>query len=159
MPVQIGVKSSTVTNPAGLMSDSHRRIQIFMKAISAAAGFEGRWLNDDERQSLDAALRYVREAAPRHNGDEEKSLFPRLRLLPELEVGRALADLASLEQEHHWAAPLHRRFLSRQRPSIKQSGACGRSVCCMTTPQFPTRIEAGLNRQHFVVAVPGISPF
>ena len=77
-----------------------------MKALSAAAGFEGRRLNGDERLSLDTALRYFREA-PRHNGDEEESRFPRLRLLPDLEIGRALADLARLEQEHHWAAPLH----------------------------------------------------
>jgi hypothetical protein len=56
--------------------------------------------------NLDTALRYFREAAPRHNGDEEESLFPRLWLLPDLEVGRALADLARLEQEHHRAAPL-----------------------------------------------------
>lgn len=80
---------------------------MFMRALSAAAGFEGRPLNDDERQSLNAALRYFREAAPRHNADEEESLFPRLRLLPHLEVRRALSDLARLEQEHHWVAPLH----------------------------------------------------
>ena len=80
---------------------------MFMKALSDAAGFEGRRLNDDERQSLDTALRYFREAAPRHNADEEESLFPRLRLLPDLDVGCVLADLARLEQEHRWAAPLH----------------------------------------------------
>src|SRR6516162_6422022 len=36
----------------------HRRIEMFMKPLSAAAGFEGRRLNDDERKSLDTALRY-----------------------------------------------------------------------------------------------------
>lgn len=78
-----------------------------MRALSAAAGFQGRRLNEGERRSLDAALRYFREAAPKHNADEEESLFPRLRLLPDLEVRRVLADLARLEQEHHWAVPLH----------------------------------------------------
>ena len=69
---------------------------MFMKALSAAAGFEGRQLSHDERQSLDTVLRYFREAAPRHNADEEESRFPRLRLLPDLDVGRVLADLARL---------------------------------------------------------------
>lgn len=107
MPVQIGAKSSPISNPTGLMSDCHRRIEMFMRALSAAAGFEGRRLNEGERRSLDAALTYFREAAPKHNADEEESLFPRLCLLPDLEVRRVLADLARLEQEHHWAAPLH----------------------------------------------------
>ncbi len=80
---------------------------MFMRALSAAAGFEGRHLNEGERRSLDAALRYFSEAAPKHNADEEQSLFPRLCLLPDLEVRCVLADLARLEQEHHWAAPLH----------------------------------------------------
>jgi hemerythrin-like domain-containing protein len=89
------------------MSDCHRRIEMFMRALSAAAEFEGRRLDEDERHALDAALRYFREAAPKHNADEEESLFPRLRALPHLEVQRALADLDHLEQEHCWAAPLH----------------------------------------------------
>jgi hemerythrin-like domain-containing protein len=89
------------------MSDCHRRIEMFMRTLSRAAEFEGRRLSDDESRALDAALRYFREAAPKHNADEEESLFPRLRALPHLEVQRALADLDRLEQEHRWAAPLH----------------------------------------------------
>jgi len=107
MPVRIGVKSSTFSDPIGLMSDCHRRIEMFMRTLSMAAEFEGRRLSDDESRALDAALRYFREAAPKHNADEEESLFPRLRSLPHLEVQRALADLDWLEQEHRWAAPLH----------------------------------------------------
>lgn len=80
---------------------------MFMRALSAAAGLEGQRLSDGERRSLDAALRYFREAAPKHTADEEESLFPRLRCLSHLEVQRALADLDRLEREHHWAAPLH----------------------------------------------------
>jgi hemerythrin-like domain-containing protein len=107
MPVQIGAKSSTFSDPTGLMSDCHRRIEMFMRSLSTAAEFEGRRLSDGECRSLDAALRYFREAAPKHNADEEESLFPRLRALPHLEVQRALAELDRLEQEHRWAAPLH----------------------------------------------------
>jgi hemerythrin-like domain-containing protein len=107
MPVQIGAKSSTFSDPTGLMSDCHRRIEMFMRSLCTAAEFGGRRLNDDERRSLNTALQYFREAAPKHNADEEESLFPRLRSLPHLEVRRAIADLARLEQEHRWATPLH----------------------------------------------------
>ena len=107
MPVQIGAKSSTFSDPTGLMSDCHRRIEMFISTLNTAAEFEGRRLSDSECRSLDAALRYFREAAPKHNADEEESLFPRLRALPHLEVQRALAELDRLEQEHRWAAPLH----------------------------------------------------
>jgi hemerythrin-like domain-containing protein len=106
MPVQIGAKSSTFSDPTGLMS-GHRRIEMFMRTLSMAAEFEGRRLSDDESRALDAALRYFREAAPKHNADEEESLFPPLRALPHLEVQHALADLDRLEQDHRWAAPLH----------------------------------------------------
>ncbi len=107
MPVQIGMKASHFSDPTGLMSDCHRRIEMFLGALRAAAGFAGRELSPDEQRSLDAALRYFREAAPKHNADEEESLFPRLRSLPQAEVQAALADMARLEREHRWAAPLH----------------------------------------------------
>jgi hemerythrin-like domain-containing protein len=107
MPVQIGAKSSTFSDPTGLMSDCHRRIEMFMRTLSTAAQFEGRLLSADESRALEAALRYFREAAPKHNADEEESLFPRLRCLPDLEVQRVLVNLDRLEQEHRWADPLH----------------------------------------------------
>ena len=78
-----------------------------MRTLSTAAEFEGRRLNDDEYRALNTALQYFRDAAPKHNADEEESLFPRLRSLPDAEVQRALADVDRLEQEHRWATPLH----------------------------------------------------
>ncbi len=107
MPVQIGSRASDLSHPMGLMSDCHRRIEMFLNALRAVGDFNGRQLAEDERRALDAALRYFREAAPKHNADEEESLFPRLRSLPDSEVRSALADVARLEQEHRWAAPLH----------------------------------------------------
>jgi len=107
MPIQIGAKSSTFSDPTGLLSDCHRRIETFMRTLSTAAEFEGRRLNDDEYRALNTALQYFRDAAPKHNADEEESLFPRLRSLPDAEVQRALADVDRLEQEHRWATPLH----------------------------------------------------
>ena len=107
MPIQIGSKASDFSDPTGLMSDCHRRIEMFLNALRAAGDFNGRHLTEDERRALDAALRYFREAAPKHNADEEESLFPRLRSLSDPEIQSALADVARLEQEHRWAAPLH----------------------------------------------------
>lgn len=107
VPVQIGAKASDFTNPTALMADCHRRIEGFLRALQAIAVLQGRQLAYDERKALENALRYFREAAPKHNADEEQSLFPRLRSLPNPEAGAALADCARLEQEHRWAAPLH----------------------------------------------------
>ena len=89
------------------MSDCHRRIEMFLNALKTAATFHGRKLTDDEHRSLEGALRYFREAAPKHNADEEESLFPRLRKVQNDEVQSALAEVARLEAEHRWAAPLH----------------------------------------------------
>jgi hemerythrin-like domain-containing protein len=107
MPVQIGSKAVSFSDPTGLMSDCHRRIEMFLNALSAAGHFDGRRLSEDERRALAAALRYFREAAPKHNSDEEESLFPRLRSVSDPAVRSALEDLSRLEREHRWAAPLH----------------------------------------------------
>ncbi len=107
MPVQIGMKASNFSDPTGLMADCHRRIEMFLSTLGAAAELDGRQLAEDERRALDGALRYFREAAPKHNTDEEESLLPRLRSMPDPEVRSTLADVARLEQEHRWAAPLH----------------------------------------------------
>ena len=107
MPVQIGTKASNFSDPTGLLSDCHRRIEMFLSTLRAAADFGGRQLGEDERRALDAALRYFREAAPKHNADGGGSLFPRLRSVNAPEVEVVLAEISRLEQEHHWAAPLH----------------------------------------------------
>ncbi len=108
MPVQIGQKSPEMkTDPLGLLSDCHRRVEMFMGVLKAAAALEGRQLNEDERGSLDNALRYFREAAPKHTADEEESLFPRMRQTGSPEAQTALAELARLEADHRWADPLH----------------------------------------------------
>jgi hemerythrin-like domain-containing protein len=116
MPLQIGSKASNFTDPTGLLTDCHRRIEMFLNALRTAAGFGGRKLSEQERSALDAALRYFREAAPKHNADEEDSLFPRLRGSQDPEVKSALAEVIRLEQEHRWAAPLHDKvdFIGRE---------------------------------------------
>lgn len=108
MPVQIGQKSPEMkTDPLGLLSDCHRRVEMFLGVLQAAATLDGRNLNDEERRSLDNALRYFREAAPKHTADEEQSLFPRMRRAGSPEAQAALAELDKLEADHRWADPLH----------------------------------------------------
>jgi hypothetical protein len=52
MPVQIGTKASSLSDPVGLMSDCHRRIEMFLKTLRAVGELNGRQLSEDERRSL-----------------------------------------------------------------------------------------------------------
>ncbi len=107
MPVQIGVKSHDYSEPLGLLSDCHRRIEMFLGSLSAIAKAAGPPLNDEGRRALENALRYFREAAPKHTADEEQSLFPRLSSLQAEESDSVLATMEELEKDHHWAESLH----------------------------------------------------
>jgi hemerythrin-like domain-containing protein len=107
MPVQIGASTHGFNEPMGLLSDCHRRIEMFLRALKSVAEQHGATLTDEARQTLASALRYFREAAPKHNADEEESLFPRLRAMRRADVNAALAEVDKLEQDHRWAAPLH----------------------------------------------------
>lgn len=119
MPVKIGAKlDSDFTDPIGLLGDCHRRIERFLGAlVSVSEQPAGEALDQERRNGLEAALRYFREAAPRHVADEEESLFPRLR---EHGDARAIEALSKLEREHDaiegWHAELDgigRRWLDR----------------------------------------------
>jgi hemerythrin-like domain-containing protein len=107
MPVQIGATTHAFRDPTGLLSDCHRRVEMFLGALQSVAAVSNRPLTDEARRSLDLALRYFREAAPKHTADEEESLFPRLRRIQLPEMQHALAQLDALEQDHRWAEPLH----------------------------------------------------
>jgi len=82
---------------------------MFIGSLQAIATISRQPLTADTRHSLDLALRYFREAAPKHTADEEESLFPRLRRIESKEMKQALAHLDELESDHRWAAPLHAR--------------------------------------------------
>jgi len=107
MPVQIGAKAHNFSDPTGLLSDCHRRIEMFIGSLRAIARVIDTAPSDQTRQALETALRYFREAAPKHTADEEESLFPRLRALRSPEVETAFSKLEQLEDEHRWAEPLH----------------------------------------------------
>lgn len=110
MPVQIGAKAHHFTDPTGLLSDCHRRIEMFLGSIAAVAEIVDQPATEEVREALEAALRYFRQAAPKHTADEEESLFPRLRCIPNAELASALSKLDALEEEHRWANPLHDRL-------------------------------------------------
>ena len=109
MPIAIGKKNeSDYSNPLGLLSDCHRRIEQFLevliKVVSQAPGAE---LNEDQRQALEVALRYFREAAPKHTQDEEESLFPRMLASSDERARSAISLLDELHADHALADAVH----------------------------------------------------
>jgi iron-sulfur cluster repair protein YtfE (RIC family) len=109
MPVQIGAKPHSFSNPTALLSDCHRRIEMFLGTLEKVAVSIDRPLGNDARLALEAALRYFRDAAPKHTADEEESVFPRLRQSGDVAARRALETLDALEQDHRRADSLHAR--------------------------------------------------
>ena len=107
MPVQIGTKTHNFTDPTGLLSDCHRRVEMFLGTLDAVAKVIDRPATEETSRALESALRYFGQAAPKHTADEEESLFPRLRRIDDPEVQSALEQLDRLEDDHRWAAPLH----------------------------------------------------
>jgi hemerythrin-like domain-containing protein len=109
MPIQIGAKrESSFTDPIGLLGDCHRRVERFLAVlIHVAEQAHGEPFTGERRTAWDTALRYFREAAPKHTADEEESLFPRLRAMDRSDVKALLARVDGLEQDHVRAAQAH----------------------------------------------------
>ncbi len=107
MPVQIGRIESDFSNPLGLLSDCHRRIEHFLDVLIRVCNqASGAPLTPPERSALEKALTYFRNSAPKHTADEEDSLFPRMR--ESGDTARAsLECLAELEKDHQTAARDH----------------------------------------------------
>jgi len=109
MPIVIGAKrESDFTDPIGMLGDCHRRIEMFLNVlVRVAEQAHGEALNEEQRGALETALRYFREAAPKHTADEEESLFPRLRQIESADVRALMARIAWLEEEHVCADRSH----------------------------------------------------
>ena len=107
MPVQIGAKAHSFSDPTALLSDCHRKIEMFLGSLERVAPLLDKPLQEDARSTLESALRYFREAAPKHTADEEESLFPRMRKLPDPDTKSALSKLDALEDDHRRAESLH----------------------------------------------------
>lgn len=110
MPIQIGDRSHEFSDPTGLLSDCHRRIEMFLRSLQSVAAIIDRPLTENARTALESSLRYFREAAPKHTADEEESLFPRLRQIKQPEVQSAIESLEPLERDHFLAGKLHGRI-------------------------------------------------
>ncbi len=109
--IQIGAPlAHDFTNPLGVLSDCHRRIEHFLQLlITVTAQARGGALNSEQRDALEVALRYFQEAEPKHNADEEDSLFPRLRASQHLRTAEALAIVDTLAADHEVAQAHHAR--------------------------------------------------
>ncbi|MFZ0734870.1 MAG: hemerythrin domain-containing protein [Candidatus Sulfotelmatobacter sp.] len=107
MPVQIGAATHNFSDPTALLSDCHRRIEMFLGTLERMGAYLESPLGDDTRTALESALRYFRESAPKHTADEEESLFPRLRKSACAEVKAAVTRLDALEQDHRRGDSLH----------------------------------------------------
>jgi iron-sulfur cluster repair protein YtfE (RIC family) len=107
MPVQIGAKAHGFSDPTGLLSDCHRRIEMFLGSLQQVAKVIDHPLTPDVRAALESALRYFHEAAPKHTADEEESLFPRLREIHDPTIEKAISTLKALEDDHLRADRLH----------------------------------------------------
>jgi len=131
--IQIGEEpDSSFANPLGLLSDCHRRIEKFLHTLIVivqqaqdSAQIEDRErveenegggvhlsigqvaLNAEQRQALEVALRYFREASPRHTLDEEESLFPKLHACRDEAAQDALTAMEILEADHDRAEAGH----------------------------------------------------
>ena len=109
MPIAIGAKpESCFTDPIGLLTDCHRRIERFLSILlQVSRAAHGEALNKEQRSAFETALRYFREAVPKHTADEEQTLFPRLRQMNRPEARAVLSRVESLEDDHLRAAESH----------------------------------------------------
>ena len=102
MAVTIGKKlESDFSNPLGMLTDCHRRIERFLKVLVVLTSQEqGAELNEEQCHALETALRYFRVAAPMHTLDEEDSLFPLMRAKPSPQQHEVIRQLRALEADH-----------------------------------------------------------
>lgn len=108
MLLQIGAKpESDFSEPLGMLSDCHKRIQFFLKDLMRLAEIAEQPLDASSRVALERALRYFQESGPRHTADEEESLFPRLRAIKDDGMQQALAKINELEADHQRANEAH----------------------------------------------------
>jgi hemerythrin-like domain-containing protein len=106
MGIQIGAKPDAgFDDPIGMLHDCHRRIEHFLNIVCIVVNRAGnRALTEEEAAAIHAALHYFRTGGPRHNADEEQSLFPRMRA-----AGAAdqIAKIGGLEHDHRDAEEMH----------------------------------------------------
>lgn len=112
MVVNIGDKpQADFSQPIELMMDCHRRIERFLSSLAKVSRISsGDPLDEAHREALRTALDYFTQAGPRHNQDEETSLFPALKELQNAEIQAAVIKMAELAGEHRHAEQIHKRI-------------------------------------------------
>lgn len=112
MAVPLGSQGQAdFSQPIELLMDCHRRIEHFLAVLGRVADrYADRSLDDQGRQALETSLNYFASAAPRHTGDEEESLFPRMRQSSDPQVRQAVAEIDRLESDHRRAEAAHARL-------------------------------------------------
>lgn len=109
MPIQLGTQGQAgFDQPFVLMMDCHRRIEGFLGVLERVVDRRaGEALDEEAVHALNTALRYFREAAPKHTADEEDSLFPALRALDRDDLAELLGQAETLESQHRQADQMH----------------------------------------------------
>ena len=145
MPVQIGAKTHSFSDPTALLSDCHRRIEMFLGSLERVADVIDKPLEADANTALESSLRYFREAAPKHTADEEESLFPRLREVSNSDLQATLARLSGLETEHRRADLLHADV-----DAIGRRCLCGENLSTSEATQFRNAVAelASIYKEH-----------
>jgi hemerythrin-like domain-containing protein len=107
--IQIGAAlAHDFSNPLGVLSDCHRRVEHFLQLlITVTEQARGGALSAAQRDALEVAQRYFAEAAPKHTADEEDSLFRLLRASQHADAPEALAIADALSRDHADAAAHH----------------------------------------------------
>lgn len=150
MPIMIGAKpESSFADPIGLLKDCHRRIERFLSVlVRVGEQARGGALTVEQRAALETALRYFREAAPKHTADEEQSLFPRLRELDRPDVAAVLKRIEALEDDHTRAERWHAEV-----DRLGQAWLTAGSLLAEDAAQFValTGELAALYREHIAV--------
>jgi hemerythrin-like domain-containing protein len=109
MPVNIGDKGQAdFTQPIELLMDCHRRIERFLTILQKVS--QCKELDAEHREALHTSLDYFNLAGPRHNQDEEASLFPALISSGKAPVVASLDRLQQLADEHTTTESLHHRI-------------------------------------------------
>ena len=103
MFVKIGApKSADFSDPVGVLSDCHRRIEDFLSILETLTVADNpEPLNPERRKAFEQSLNYFRNSAPKHSADEDESLFPRLK------KAGVSARLKLLATQHEEITQLH----------------------------------------------------
>lgn len=134
MAITIGKKpENNFTNPLGLLSDCHRRIEYFLGLlVTVTQQAQGNSLSGEQRKALETAIFYFKQAAPKHTLDEEESLFPRMRVSGNAQAQAALAVLDSLHTDHTVANELHKQVEEIARQWLEEDKLSGKQVHRLT---------------------------